>query len=184
MSKKTLICVDVQNDYFPGGLYPLEGATNAATNIAAALKLFRQQKIPIIHIRQMSLPKTIPFLIENSVGSEIHESAAPLSGEILLHKRFPNSFRGTGLKELLDTMGINQVYLLGFMSQICIDATTRQALDYQFKVSLIPDACAAAKQVFQSQVIEPHTVHACMMASLQFIGCELINSQDLIGTVV
>lgn len=180
MNTSALVCVDVQNDYFPGGRHPLADAVSAGKKITALLGVFRQRRLPIIHIRQISPANTIPYLVEHTPGSEIHECAQPRPGEMLLHKRFPNSFRGTGLKALLNGMGIERIYLLGFMSQVCIDATARQALDNLFRVSLIPDACAAGSVTFNSQTIEADWVHAGMMGALGSIGCELIDSQNLL----
>ena len=43
MSKQALIIIDIQNDYFPGGKWPLDGADQAADNAARLLAAARQR---------------------------------------------------------------------------------------------------------------------------------------------
>jgi len=49
-----LILVDLQNDYFPGGLMELVGIEEAAANEAILLAEFRRAKRPVIHVRHVS----------------------------------------------------------------------------------------------------------------------------------
>lgn len=42
MSKQALIIIDIQNDYFPGGKWALDGADQAADNAARLLAAARQ----------------------------------------------------------------------------------------------------------------------------------------------
>lgn len=51
MSKTALIVVDIQNDYFPDGKWPLVGADAAADNAAKIIEAFRTAGHPVVHIR-------------------------------------------------------------------------------------------------------------------------------------
>lgn len=62
--------------------------------------------------------------------------------EPVVTKNYPNSFRDTGLKALLDKQGVTEVIVVGAMSHICVDATTRAANDLGYKTTTIHDACA------------------------------------------
>lgn len=42
MSKPALIVIDIQNDYFPGGKWPLAGVEAAADNAARLIAAARQ----------------------------------------------------------------------------------------------------------------------------------------------
>ena len=46
MARQALIVVDIQNDYFPQGKWPLVGADAAADNAARLIKAF----LSLIHI--------------------------------------------------------------------------------------------------------------------------------------
>lgn len=51
MSKQALIIIDIQNDYFPGGKWPLDGADQAADNAARLLAAARQRGDLVVHVR-------------------------------------------------------------------------------------------------------------------------------------
>lgn len=51
MAKQALILIDIQNDYFPQGKWPLDGVEAAADKAAQALQAFRQAGDAVIHVR-------------------------------------------------------------------------------------------------------------------------------------
>ena len=51
MKQTALLIVDLQNDYFPGGRWELSNTEAAAAQAAAMLDHFREQKLPVIHVR-------------------------------------------------------------------------------------------------------------------------------------
>ncbi len=52
------------------------------------------------------------------------------------------------------------------MTQMCVDATVRAAVDLGFKVTIVDDACAAANVVFRGISVPSDMVHASIMAPL------------------
>ena len=50
MSKTALITVDLQNDYFQGGKWQLEGSEAAAANAARLLTAFRAKGLPVVSL--------------------------------------------------------------------------------------------------------------------------------------
>jgi nicotinamidase-related amidase len=50
-------------------------------------------------------------------------------GEWLVEKAFPNSFRETALDELLKSNGVDELFVVGMMTSMCVDATVRAAAD-------------------------------------------------------
>ena len=49
--KKALIVVDIQNDYFPGGLWTLDKVEEAAAKAAQVIAAFRDSGDLVVHIR-------------------------------------------------------------------------------------------------------------------------------------
>ena len=109
MSDTALVIIDIQNDYFPGGAMELEGADAAGAKAGAALAGFRARKLPVFHVRHLSVRPGATFFIPGTKGAEIHASVAPAAGEAVIEKNFPNSFRATDLKQRLDQAGVKNL---------------------------------------------------------------------------
>jgi nicotinamidase-related amidase len=144
---KALVVIDMQNDYFPGGRFPLWGARRAGKQVAALLAEYRAAGIPIFHVRHVmgaeraSDPNS--FFIEGTKGADIHPLAQPLPSEPVLTKKVPNSFTGTGLNDLLREKGVTELHIAGAMTNMCVDTTVRAAFDLGYRTILHERACAA-----------------------------------------
>lgn len=163
---RALVLIDLQNDYFPDGSLPLDGIDAAAAQAAKALATFRGAAEPVIHVRHDSLRPGATFFVPGTPGAEIHASVAPLAGETVVVKHFPNAFRETGLKEHLAAAGIDDLVLAGAMSHMCIDASVRAAADAGFRCTVLADACATRDLDFGGRRVAAADVHAAFMAGL------------------
>ena len=164
--KSALILIDIQNDYFPGGAMELVGINQAAAKARELLTACRQARRPIFHVQHLALGPGATFFRPNTVGVEIHESVRPFAGEPVIQKHYPNAFRETGLREALQSAGVEEVIIGGAMSHMCIDATTRAAFDFGFSCTVIHDACATRDLVFEGLTISAAQVHGAFMAAL------------------
>ncbi|MEU1129006.1 isochorismatase family protein [Streptomyces sp. NPDC005900] len=63
-------------------------------------------------------------------------------GEVVLRKTVDDGFEGTRLEELLKEAGVTELAICGVMSEMCVSATARTALDLDFRVILPHDAHA------------------------------------------
>ena len=96
-------------------------------------------------------------------------------------KHFPNSFRETGLQALLEDKGIEDLVIIGSMSHMCIDATTRAAADLGYKVKVIHDACASRDLEFEDSVVPAAHVHAAFMSALGFAYAEVLSTKTYLA---
>lgn len=181
MSNRAIIVVDIQNEYFPTGKLPLEGIEKAATNAAKVIEQARSAKDLVVYVRHESADSNIPFFTPGTQGVAIHPTVAPLDSETVLLKHFPNSFLETGLKELLDQHDIEEVVVIGAMSHMCIDATSRAASDFGYKTTIIHDACATMDLEFDDVTVPASQVHAAMMAALAFAYGTVITTNQYIA---
>lgn len=180
MSSTALIVVDIQNDYFPGGKWPLVGAEAAADNAVRVIQAARDAGDLIVFIRHES-GADAPFFTPGSDGAKLHPKVLNLESEPVVLKHFPNSFRETGLQALLKDKGIEQLVIAGSMSHMCIDATTRAAADLGYKVKVIEDACASRDVEFNGTVVPAAQVHAAFMSALGFAYAEVVTTQAHLG---
>jgi nicotinamidase-related amidase len=181
--KTALLLIDIQNDYFPGGKMELEGADTAAAQARRLLDLFRQQAWPTVHIQHIATRPGSTFFLPDTDGAAIHASIAPLPGETVIVKHFPNSFRETNLLEHLRGLGIERLVICGMMTHMCIDATTRAAFDHGFSCTLAHDACATRNLSFGDRVVAAEQVHLAFLAALSAIYAKVVGTAEVIGAL-
>lgn len=177
--KKALLIIDVQNDYFPGGKSELYNPMGALENIEKALKMFREKKLPVIHVQHINMREGAAFFLPDTEGVKIHSSLTPIENEYLVTKHAPNSFLNTKLAEILSKNEITELVVCGMMSHMCVDTTVRACMDYGIKVTLLGDACATKNLVFQGRTIPAEVVHETFMASLNGMFATVIKTMNL-----
>lgn len=180
MSDQALIIVDLQNDYFSGGRWPLIGIDAVAANAKRVLARFRDTGTLVIHIRHEFETSDAPFFVPGSVGAQINACVLPEKGEPVVLKHHPNAFRDTELKTLLDERDIRKLTVLGAMSYVCIDATVRAAVDLGYDVTVVYDAIATRDLEFNGTAVPARQVHAAYMAALAFAYAKVIPTGELI----
>ena len=178
-----LILVDLQNDYFPGGSMELTGMVAAAANAKLLLEQARKNGTQVIHIQHIAARPGATFFVPGTDGAEINPVVAPASGESIVVKNFPNSFRGTSLLELLAARQVKDLVLCGAMSHMCIDATTRAAFDLGFNCTVVADACATRDLEFQGRTVKAADVHASFMAALAVPYAKIVGTQEILGKI-
>jgi nicotinamidase-related amidase len=180
MTKTALLLIDVQNDYFQGGKFPLQGMEQAAQNAAKILAAFRARNMPVIHVRHEDPRKDAPFFVAKTEGAQIHVSVKPIGDEPVVVKQYPNSFRETNLKKILDEKGIGTLLIVGAMSNMCVDAGTRAAADFGYTCAVAHDACAAMEITFNNVTVPPQQVHTAFMGALSFGYAKVATSDELL----
>jgi len=161
----TLVVIDIQNEYFPGGALALPNAEGAAGRAAEAIESARAAGVPVIHVRHEE-PSSDQFFVPGSRGAETHEAVAPAEGEAVIVKHYPNSFLDTDLSERLQHSGARRVAFCGMMTSMCVDATVRAAADLGLEAVLIDDACAAPELEHRGRQVGADAVHAAFCAAL------------------
>lgn len=166
MTDTALILVDIQNDYFENGNWPVAKMAAASANAARLLEHARKSGQVVVHVHHEIPSDNAPFFRPGTDGARIHSSVAPQQNEAVILKHHPNSFRETGLLALLRDKKIRNVTVCGAMSQMCIDATARAAADFGFDVTVAEDACGAKEVSFGSMQVGAEQVHATIMGAL------------------
>lgn len=168
-----LLLIDIQNDYFPDGAMVLEGSVEAGARAGELLAAFRRAGRPVIHIQHVSLQPGATFFLPATPGVKIHPCVAPQTGEAVIEKHFPNSFRETALLATLQGKAIDELVIAGMMTHMCVDATVRAAFDFGLRCHVASDACATRALVFNGESVPAAQVHAAFLAALQGIYATL-----------
>ncbi|MES2240158.1 MAG: cysteine hydrolase family protein [Bacteroidota bacterium] len=178
---KALIIIDIQNDYFENGAMELVGSLKASEKAKQVLLKFRNENLPIVHIQHLSLAPGSFFFLPETKGQEIHENVKPLTGEKVITKYYPNSFRDTDLLEYLKSENINELVFVGMMTQMCIDATVRAAKDLEFECTVIGDATATRDLEVNAVQVKAADVQTAFLAGLSFFYAEIKNTEEYLS---
>jgi nicotinamidase-related amidase len=168
--KKALLIIDVQNDYFEGGAHTLVNAHAAGKQAQQALQAARQQHLPVIHIQHLAVNEGADFFLPDTHGAAIHDFVRPATGEKIILKNYPNSFRKTTLLQQLQESGITSLIICGMMTDVCVDATVRAAMDYGFNTTVIGDACATRNRELYGKTIRAEEINNAYLAGMTALG--------------
>jgi nicotinamidase-related amidase len=146
--KKALLVIDLQNDYFPGGKFPLWNTDAILQNIERAIAKANAQGIPVIHIQHVAKQGMAPFFNEGTPGADIHPSilaAAPKAPVVV--KEFADSFEQTNLEETLTKLGVTDLLVCGMMTQNCVTHTAISKAVEKYNVTILPDCCTTVSEI-------------------------------------
>ena len=137
--KKTLLVIDVQNEYFTGRL-PVSYPAGSLKNILKALDAAFQRRIPVVVVQHSASTVDSPVFRKKSFEWELHPDIACRPHDLLVEKNLPGSFTNTNLEAWLRSKNIDTVVISGYMTQMCCDTTARQAFHLGFNVEFLSDA--------------------------------------------
>ncbi len=147
---KALVVIDVQNDYFPGGKFPLwnTGETLAAT--VTAVQRAREKGIPVILVQHVadSSRGIAPFFNAGTEGVELHPAIRQAAADApVVVKAFADSFHQTCLEEVLARLGVTELLLCGMMTQNCVTHTAISRSAEKYAVTVLTDCCTTVDQM-------------------------------------
>ncbi|MFF3096701.1 isochorismatase family protein [Streptomyces cyaneofuscatus] len=111
-----------------------QGAGTVA-RIAALRERARAAGVPVVTVQHQD-----DELEPGTEGWRIAPALAPAPGEPVVPKSSPDSFLDTGLDATLRDMGVTEVVVTGFATEICVESTARRALSLRYDVVLVADA--------------------------------------------
>jgi len=180
---QALLLVDIQNEYFPGGARELVGSVEAGGQAGELLRVFRQKSLPVIHIQHISMREGTAAFLPNTKGVQIHESVVPIKGETIFQKNYPNSFRETPLLAYLRQKKITGLVIVGMMTHMCIDTTTRAAVELGFQCLLAHDACATKSLSFGGVNVSSEHVQTAFLAALNGSFAKVLSGKEICSSL-
>jgi nicotinamidase-related amidase len=163
LAKATLVVIDAQEEYRTGAL-ALPGIERATAEIRSLMDAAQALGSSIVHVRHLGIPGG-PFDPQGFRGHFIPE-LAPLDGEIVIEKRLPNAFSGTGLNDTLLGLGHLDLIVCGFMTHSSISTTVRAAKDYGYRCTLVDAACATRDIPWGDGIVPADQLHRIEVAAL------------------
>jgi nicotinamidase-related amidase len=148
-----LLVMDMQTKV----LAMLPGAQGVIDNVAQAITVARDQKIPVIYVTvgfRQGMPEVSAKNKSFAVFKErlaqanmdaftaIDPALAPLSGEVVVTKRRVSAFTGSDLEVILRSYGVQHLVLTGIATSGVVLSTLREAADKDYQLTVISDCCA------------------------------------------
>jgi nicotinamidase-related amidase len=149
-------------------------------NVGKLIDGFRRMGAPVIYTRCVSLRgdgsdqtwRHRAFGLVCSLDSkdaEILEEIAPQDGDILLNKTGSSVFNSTNIEHLLRNMGISTIVVSGIFTNSCVEGTTRDAGDLDFRVLIAEDSCAAMSPSGHQNALDYLDANFCHVKSTEQI---------------
>ena len=155
MKNIALLVIDVQKVYsLNHSRLKVNNVESIVENINKIIRYFENKNLPIIYIRHLHNPdgsdagrmydfsgktREIGFR-KGSLEAEYIDDLIIIKGAPEIIKNRYNSFFNTDLADLLNKLKINQVVIVGFMTNFCCESTARDAHDRDYDVDFIIDA--------------------------------------------
>jgi len=138
-----------------GAEYAISRIENTVVpNVARLCAAMRRRNLPVIYARCGSLrgdgsdqtrrhrEQGLTISLEQK-EAQILEGIAPQKGDIVLTKSGSGCFTSTNLNHILRNMGVADVILTGIWTNSCVETTSRDAGDLDYRQIIVEDCCAA-----------------------------------------
>ncbi|MFC7964051.1 isochorismatase family protein [Streptomyces cinereoruber] len=173
LGESALIMIDFQNTYRTG-VMRLDGAEEAVAAGARLLAAARAAGAPVVHVVNDGGEGT-PYDIRAEIGA-ISDEVAPVEGEKVVVKRFPDAFHATDLEEVLKNLGAGgDLILAGFMTHMCVLFTAQGAFNRGHRPTVVAEATA-------TRPLE--APDGTLLSADALAAASLTTVSDLFGTVV
>ena len=167
-SKRALIVIDLQNDYFPGGRFALWNPDGALARVERAIAAARAKDVPVILIQHVAKAAKgqAPFFNDGTSGVEIHPrvlAAAPDAPIVV--KQFADAFVDTRLEQTLAGLGVEELLVCGMMTQNCVTHTAISRSAEKYTVSIIGDCCTTVSEILHKIALNAVTTRLSVVSS-------------------
>jgi nicotinamidase-related amidase len=163
-----LVIVDMVNDFVhpegkaaTRGKRPLDFIHSIIPAIRQLLDAAREGGALVVHIQHTTLPddlsnsgawldarmkapySAVDVCMEGTWGQQIIDQLQPEGGEAVVQKYRYGAFAGTNLDLVLRSAGIRTAICVGASTNVCVEATAREAFALDYYTVLPRDACAS-----------------------------------------
>ena len=145
---KALVVIDLQNDYFPGGAFPLWNAEGTLEAVVEAIGRAKALAIPVVLVQHVAKAGGAPFFNPGTAGVALHPrvlAAAPQAPVVV--KQYADGFVDTDLESVLAGYGATELLFCGMMTQNCVTHTAISRAADKYRVSILSDCCTTVSEL-------------------------------------
>jgi nicotinamidase-related amidase len=145
-----LIVIDSQNQFVEDMPDEMD-AWSIVDRVADVIAVFREKKLPVIHFREIHRKQQVDFgreldgnesihCIEGTRAADYTDKTRPEEGEYVIDKRRYSAFFGTDLNILLRGLKAETLYIVGFLTDVCVHYTCADAHQYDYHIRVVKEA--------------------------------------------
>lgn len=167
-ARAALLVIDLQNDFVRAGApQEVPDARASLPVVARLVRTCRGNGVPVIFTRYTAGPmsthhawfspecgpvtkscwrgvlRTYGDRDEPRLGHDVVDELEPDDGELVIDKYGYGSFEGTSLEDALRAAAVSQVWLVGTVTQICVEETAREGFRRGFEVVVAHDGVSS-----------------------------------------
>ena len=184
--KPALILIDIQKGFEDEDIEYWGGRRNnpeAETNARKLLDFWRQNNLPIFHVKHCSTNPNSKFA-EGNVGNDFQEIVQPKDGEQIIKKSVNSAFIETDCKQQLDKLNIKNLVIVGLTTDQCVSTSVRMVGNYGYDTFVVSDATATFEKVgAEGQKFSAEIIHETALASLHKEFATVIKTDELITKI-
>jgi ureidoacrylate peracid hydrolase len=187
-AKAALVVVDMQNDYCNAlGVYPRHGLNcfdmgSVVQATGGAVAACKARAIPVIYLRMawntdasgfpidagLIIEQSRPFIRTEGLrrgtwGAEVLTELPP--PDYVIEKTRYSGFHNTGLEALLRGLSVDTVYLAGVITNMCVEATARDAFHRDFRFVVLSDCVSGFSRKLHDASLETLQIFGRVLAS-------------------
>lgn len=148
---KALLVIDMLNDFIneDGALSTGSPGKVIINFVKEKIMEFREKDYPIVYIcdnhekDDKEFDMFPPHCVANTEGSQIIEELEVKESDKIIMKRRYSAFYGTDLDLYLREKGVDEIYLVGVCTNICVLYTSADARNIAYKVNIYKDGVAS-----------------------------------------
>ncbi len=154
-----LLIIDIQNDFLPGGALAVPGGDEIIPFVNQMIELFKAKGLTIVATRDWHPKGHVSFVesggpwpahcVKDTPGAMFPEQLLLPDDVIVVSKATGpekdaySGFDGTGLSDILSSLGIKRVFVCGLATDYCVKATVLDAIKLGFEVIVLTEGIRA-----------------------------------------
>lgn len=148
---KALLVIDMLKDFIDegGALETGVAGRNIVPFIKEKIEEFRKSAYPIVYVcdnhevDDKEFDMFPPHCIRDTEGSKIIDELEVLEEDKIIKKRRYSSFYGTDLDLYLREKGVNEIYIVGVCTNICVLYTAADGRNISYNIKIFKDGVAS-----------------------------------------
>ncbi len=182
--RRALIVIDVQNEYFEGGLLPIEypPVAQSLPQILRAMDAAYAAGVKVVVV-QHHAPKGAPVFQADAHNGQLHPEVARRQRDHLITKATPSAFTGTDLAQWIAANGIDTLSIAGYMTHNCDASTVFEAMHRGLAVEFLGDATGSLPYENAAGFASAEEIHRVFSVVFQSNFAAVVSTDDWLAAV-